>query len=438
MSSMNTDLERGVSAGRTQTTSYSTPIAAIAAPKQNVFRQPNAAVAPINTSTERYQSPPGSPINTQRYTDYKPYGSPTGVLSEKPARTIEYGHLPVGNHAATTPASTLAGNGNSAGSQEKIRSSQEPVLDRRTVEPEGATAEDTEPILSKKHVRILRAKNHFLAFVGELVGTVLFMYFALGATNVANLPATTVTGTTTDSSTTGDAVTVLNTSSLMYISLAFGFSLAICAWIFFRVSGGLFNPAVSFGLMVVGVISPFRAALLTIAQCAGAIAGAGFVQLTLPGNLNATTRLGSGTSIVQGLFIEMFCTSLLMFAVLFLAAEKSKATFLAPIGIGLALFIGELVGVLYTGGSLNPARSLGPDVILAKFAHYHWIYWVGPGLGALLAAVFYKLIKLMHFETVVPGQDDDGSQAALLAMKGNSAGLAHNSKTKPGATSLGV
>lgn len=428
MSSTNVDLERGLTGGNAKLTAYSTPIAAAAAPKQNVFRQTNLAAVNTasNNNTSRYSSPPNSPINTQRYTDYKPYGSPSGVQSEKLART------------APTPATVLTGYHNTIES-DQLR--EKPVvIDENYTPPHIVipTAEHPEPELTKKSIRLLQAKNHFLAFVGELVGTVLFMYFALGATNVANLPATTVTGATTDSSTTGDTVTVLNTSSLLYIALAFGFSLAVCAWIFFRVSGGLFNPAVSFGLMLVGVISPVRAALLTVAQCAGAIAGAGFVQLTLPGNLNATTRLGSGTSIVQGLFIEMFCTSLLMFAVLFLAAEKSKATFLAPIGIGLALFVGELVGVLYTGGSFNPARSLGPDVILANFAGYHWIYWVGPGLGALLAAVFYKLIKLMHFETVVPGQDDDGSQAALLAEKGQSAGLPNNSKTKPGAGSLAV
>jgi aquaporin related protein len=54
-----------------------------------------------------------------------------------------------------------------------------------------------------------------------------------------------------------------------------------------------------------------------------------------------------------------------------LAAEKHKGTFLAPIGIGLALFVAELGGVMFTGGSLNPARSFGPDIILGQFDHYH-------------------------------------------------------------------
>jgi aquaporin related protein len=57
-----------------------------------------------------------------------------------------------------------------------------------------------------------------------------------------------------------------------------------------------------------------------------------------------------------------------------LAKEKHKATFIAPVGIGLALFVAELVGVFYTGGSLNPARSFGPCVVTGIFDKEHWIY----------------------------------------------------------------
>lgn len=56
-----------------------------------------------------------------------------------------------------------------------------------------------------------------------------------------------------------------------------------------------------------------------------------------------------------------------------LAAEKTKATFVAPVGIGLALFVAELMGVAWTGGALNPARAFGADVI-GGFRGYHWIY----------------------------------------------------------------
>lgn len=64
-----------------------------------------------------------------------------------------------------------------------------------------------------------------------------------------------------------------------------------------------------------------------------------------PGDIAATnTTLGGGTSIAQGLFIEMFMTAELVFVVLMLAAEKSKDTFIAPVGIGLALFVAMMAG----------------------------------------------------------------------------------------------
>jgi aquaporin related protein len=63
--------------------------------------------------------------------------------------------------------------------------------------------------------------------------------------------------------------------------------------------------------------------------------------------------------------------------------------------------------VYFTGGSLNPARSFGPAVVNRTFNHYHWIYWVGPILGAIVAAGFYKFIKILEYETANPGQDND-------------------------------
>lgn len=65
-------------------------------------------------------------------------------------------------------------------------------------------------------------------------------------------------------------------------------------------------------------------------------------------------------------------------------------------------------GVYYTGGSVNPARTFGPCVVLGSFDSYHWIYWVGPFLGSLLATGFYLLVKALEYETVNPEQDTDG------------------------------
>ncbi|KAI9635226.1 aquaporin-like protein, partial [Dioszegia hungarica] len=258
-------------------------------------------------------------------------------------------------------------------------------------------------------------RSDFIAMIGEYVGTVLFMIFALGGTNVALIPSTSITGETAAGQ-DNSAVSTVNTSNLLYIALSFGFSLAVNAWIFFRVSGGLFNPAVSLGMMLVGALTPVRAALLAFVQVLGGITGAAIIDAITPGTLNVRTQLGGGTSVAQGLFIEMFLTALLMLAILLLAAEKNKATFIAPIGIGLALFVAELLGVYYTGGSLNPARSFGPAVVLRTFTNYHWIYWLGPALGAIIAAGFYKMLKWLQYETVLGPEDGEAPRPAVLAL----------------------
>jgi len=146
----------------------------------------------------------------------------------------------------------------------------------------------------------------------------------------------------------------------------------------------------------------------------GGMAAAGVVSAILPGPLNVSTRLGNGVTPTMGVFLEMFLTSLLVFAIFMLAAEKHKATFLAPVGIGLALFVAEMVGVFFTGGSLNPARSFGPDVVTRNFTTYHYIYWFGPLMGTLLAFAMYRIVKIVEYETVNPGQDFDDHEAAAF------------------------
>ncbi|KAK5705512.1 Aquaporin-1 [Elasticomyces elasticus] len=240
-------------------------------------------------------------------------------------------------------------------------------------------------------------RNHLVAMIGEYVGTVLFLFLALGGTQVANNIHT--------SSGQTQAEVGSNPQQLQYIALCFGFSLAVNAWVFFRISGGLFNPAVTFGMCLIGVLPYLRAVLLFFAQILGGVTAAALVSCMFPGPLAVGTALGGGTTIVQGLFIEMLLTAELVFAIFMLAAEKHKGTFMAPIGIGLALFIAELVGVYFTGGSLNPSRSFGPAVVNHHFVGYHWIYWLGPILGSIVAAGFYKLIKILEYETANPNQD---------------------------------
>ncbi|KAE8381926.1 aquaporin-like protein [Aspergillus bertholletiae] len=235
-------------------------------------------------------------------------------------------------------------------------------------------------------------RNNAIAVVGEFVGTFLFLFFSFAGTQVANTPMP------------ADGAPP-NTSNLLFIALSFGFSLMVNVWAFYRVTGGLFNPAVTLALCLVGGLSPIRGVLIFASQIVAGIASAGVVSALFPNALNVGTRLGGGTSISQGLFIEMFLTAQLVFVIIMLAVVKHKSTFLAPVGIGMVFFVTELIGVYFTGGSLNPARSLGPDVINQSFPGYHWIYWVGPLLGSLLACGFFSLLRMFEYQTVNPGQD---------------------------------
>ncbi|MCJ1311328.1 hypothetical protein MMC25_004999 [Agyrium rufum] len=235
-------------------------------------------------------------------------------------------------------------------------------------------------------------RTHLVAMIGEFVGTTLFLWFGFSGAQVAN--TVTPAGTT-------------DASQIFYLALIFGFSLMVNAWIFYRISGGLFNPAITLGLVISGALPPLRGALLFIPQIAGGMTASALVSAMFPGPMAVDTTLGHGTSIVQGLFIEMFLTSLLMITVLMLAVEKSKTTFLAPIGIGLSLFVAHLSGAYFTGASLNPTRSFGPQIVTRSFPGYHWIYWLGPVLGACISSGFYRFIKFLVYEEANPCQDSD-------------------------------
>lgn len=180
---------------------------------------------------------------------------------------------------------------------------------------------------------------------------------------------------------------------------------------------------VTLALALVGGLPAIRSAVVVVSQLLAGIAAAGVVSALFPGPLTVNTTLGGGASTAQGLFIEMFLTAELVFVIIMLAAEKHKGTYLAPVGIGTAFFLAELTGtspppshppfhdtdsppgVYFTGGSLNPARSLGPAVVTGSFPTYFWIYFIGPILGALLASGFYALLKYLRWKECNPGQD---------------------------------
>ncbi|KAI7941319.1 hypothetical protein MJO29_013393 [Puccinia striiformis f. sp. tritici] len=166
------------------------------------------------------------------------------------------------------------------------------------------------------------------------------------------------------------------------------------------------NRNVSLALLLIRIISPVRFVLYITAQLMASIVASAVLHALLPGPLNVSTTLGAGTSPAQGLFIEGFITCGLVLSVLFLAVEKHKATFLAPIGIGITLFAGHLFALVYTGAGMNTARSFGPAVV-SGFPSEHWIYWVGPTLGSLFAVGIYAFMKLFRYWKFSEAQDTD-------------------------------
>jgi len=250
-------------------------------------------------------------------------------------------------------------------------------------------------------------KNNFVAGLGEFVGTTMFLLIAFAGTTVANTQSQASPANGNDTNTTTGASTGFDVSVLLYISIIFGFSLMVNVWVFFRISGGLFNPAVTLAMLLVRAITPKRAVWLFTAQMLGSMLASVIVLYLLPQRFNVKTTLSNGTTLVQGVFIEAILTAQLVFTIFMLAMEKHRATFIAPVGIGLALFIAEMVGVQFTGGSLNPARSFGPCVVTLSFDAEHWVYWVGPFVGALIAVIFYKFIKTLEYEMANPGADGD-------------------------------
>jgi len=245
-------------------------------------------------------------------------------------------------------------------------------------------------------------RNEFVVVFGEFCGTFMFLFLAFIGTQTA---------LDTNSSVPG---TPLRPFSLMYVAASFGAALAVNVWVFYRVTGGMFNPAVTLGLLLAGAVKPLRALVLLPTQLVAAICAAAVVDAIIPGPLTVGNALANGTNTAQGLFLEMFLTSQLVITVYFLAVEKHRATFLAPIGIGLSVFIAHIVGTNYTGTSINPARSFGPAVIQG-FPGYHWIFWLGPFLGTFLAFAVFSILKWLEYGTANPGQDADDVEAANRA-----------------------
>ncbi|WP_433508286.1 aquaporin [Pseudonocardia halophobica] len=179
----------------------------------------------------------------------------------------------------------------------------------------------------------------------------------------------------------------------MATPLAFGLALLVAVASIGHVSGGHVNPAVRIGLAAAGAFALRLVPAYVIGQVVGAILGALATWLTFgkPGRdeaaLAATAPapgVGGGTTFV----VELLVTFVLVFVVVSVATDERVHPSLAPVAVGAALAVAVLIAGPVTGGSVNPARTLGPAVVAGDFSAL-WAYLLGPIVGGALAALLY-------------------------------------------------
>jgi MIP family channel proteins len=187
-----------------------------------------------------------------------------------------------------------------------------------------------------------------------------------------------------------------NVPPLVNAALAHGIILAVMVTATMRISGHL-NPAVTLGFLATKRIGPVMAVIYIIAQLLGAVLAAYALKALFPANVAAASRLGgqmvSGdVTTLQAIAIEAIATFFLVFVV-FGTAVDPHAPKVGGFAIGLTVTADILAIGSRTGASMNPARSFGPALVSGVFEG-QVVYWIGPILGGLAAAVLYDSLLL--------------------------------------------
>lgn len=185
----------------------------------------------------------------------------------------------------------------------------------------------------------------------------------------------------------------LSASGLVLIALAHGLSLFAAVSASINISGGHVNPAVTFGALVGGRISLLRALFYWVAQLLGAIVAAALLRLSAAGMSLIGFSVSSGLSEWNALVLEIVMTFGLVYTVYATAIDTRRGSLgiIAPLAIGLIVGANILVGGPFDGACMNPARAFGPAVAGGRWKN-HWVFWVGPFVGAGLAGLIYEFI----------------------------------------------
>ncbi|XP_054831700.1 aquaporin-4-like [Eublepharis macularius] len=218
----------------------------------------------------------------------------------------------------------------------------------------------------------LRSRRFWCCLLAEATGTLIFVWVVLGASSPAGpkqvLPPP------------------------LQPALAAGLVAVSLAHCLGEVSGAQVNPALTVAFLCTRKLDALHAASYILAQCLGAILASGVFFLVLPTSAvgQLVTKVSSEGNAGQALGMEALSTFQL--ALTIFAAEDHRRRELSQPGIlaiGFSVVAGALAAGIFSGGSMNPARSLGPAVVTGIWEH-HWVYWLGPILGAVLAGMSYE------------------------------------------------
>jgi aquaporin TIP len=194
----------------------------------------------------------------------------------------------------------------------------------------------------------------------------------------------------------GGGAGIVSGQDIVAVALANGLAIGIMVSNLGHISGAHFNPAITLGFLSTRRITPMLAGVYWVAQFAGATVAALLLRwfFKMPAMLGSVPTLKSGFGAGQGMALELVLTVFLVGTV-FATAVDPRGSFkmIAGLTIGLMISIDVFTGGPITGAAMNPARAFGPELVSGHWSNA-WIYYVGPPLGGLIAALGYEFLYL--------------------------------------------
>ncbi|KAJ7989709.1 hypothetical protein DPEC_G00307340 [Dallia pectoralis] len=189
----------------------------------------------------------------------------------------------------------------------------------------------------------------------------------------------------------------VETTGRLQPALVHGLAVAVLVACMAEISGSHFNPPFTMAIYLCGGIELYMVVPYLVSQLIGGVLGAAMSKVMTTAEKYAQaqgaafTILQSGDQLMGAVFGEMAMTCLITMVVLLGAVNAKSRSPMVPFMVGCTVIINILAGGDVSGTCLNPARALGP-AILANYWTYHWVYWVGPITGGLVAAALVRLL----------------------------------------------